>query len=1309
MPTPYEIKDTELIETPVLLFDCTLANGAAERWSTHQVSFGGGAYAARVLDHNVFDLRSGAEDGIDMVSKVSLTLANANSYFSQLEQSAGLKGARLEVRFVFFNLLTGQPASDAVTLFRGLASAPEELTESLCRLSFANRLSPQRVLMPNVRIQKRCPWIFPSTAEQRLEGITGLDRGKYSPFFRCGYSADQSEGVGNLDAGGQPYTSCSYTRAACEQRGMFNQDSRNQSTARFGGMGFVPASILVRGAGEGGLRVSDPVENEARYNDFVPMIYGTAWYQPPLVFARNDGNLTRMEVLLGLGEIEGVLKVIVNGIEIPVGQSGMNMAGTGWYNVVNRGTRNGGFNLDFTNGAGQPVGDPYGSLAYASVVVPNRVSDGKRLPSIQVLAQGLRVSRFDAEGGYLDEAFTANPAWVLLDLLRRAGWEINELDAASFASAAAYCEETVSTFDIHGNPVDIARYLTNVVMRKRRSAAEMIRGIRNAAGLALSYGPGGRLRIQPESKIALTHPVKPAGSNATQQLFGGWPAYEFGPGSILRRESGAPAIRFWSRSNADSPNRFTLEFQDAFNEYQQDSLSIVDVEDATRVGQEIAASYHALGTANFDQAARILRQQLDKSLRGNRYVEFETSVKALGIRPGDLITLSYPKEGYTRQLFRVLRVQPKTNYATVTLTAQIHDENWYLQPGLAGGGNRRQANAGLGVPRPLVGAELDAGGEQRFGITELVRETSDGRSELALRVEFQPPAKPQATAAGIPIVDLTPDVFTTGGSIQGGQSLYYAVAALDADGRESKLSFVVRAPISAGTNTNRVQLKGLSFSSSTASFAVYRGPNPQQLLRLANAVPLAATFTDTGAAPGLVGPPDEDFATANFYWRLEVQPEIVANQFSPSTIGNSALNMATGSMEGLPVRITRGRGRGQERTILTNSPTAVAVTPAWDITPDATSYFVIAEAGWKYAAGSATSPVEFEVPNREGETVQVLGLAANVNGQESPAELAPLTRWQLGGAGAGGGSGPDNGLPPEPGYAFRLLGDGSVELTAVGFPTLQNTRGIMGGTLTLHYWNELNASPALALDAAILDTVATTLVLNEAAAGLTPDAILQVDQELMRVTAISPDGLTLTVERGALESNAAAHPAAVKVYRLERGIFVAPFVKGFFGSPASLKYSFPVYLPDARIAASEFFVTNSYGDGSTTAFALTQNTAAGMRTGSGGQLTLQFDGPLAIGSNLTPALIAERAQSILAVTALVADPPTGGQVEVRVLRNGETYADLVIPENATAAMPVTGFGKAPLLEGDRITIDILNVPPSDFGTPGRDLTVALRR
>ncbi len=57
-------------------------------------------------------------------------------------------------------------------------------------------------------------------------------------------------------------------------------------------------------------------------------------------------------------------------------------------------------------------------------VVPNRVADGRALPRIEVLLEGMKVSRFGLNGGYLDEAFTNNPAWVLLDVLRRSGWPV---------------------------------------------------------------------------------------------------------------------------------------------------------------------------------------------------------------------------------------------------------------------------------------------------------------------------------------------------------------------------------------------------------------------------------------------------------------------------------------------------------------------------------------------------------------------------------------------------------------------------------------------------------------------------------------------------------------------------------------------------------------------------------------------------------------------------------------------------------------------------------------------------------------------
>ena len=158
------LKEQEILETPLLLFECELRNGQTKYWCTHGVTHGGQDYDVRVLRHNVFEMNAASSEGIDTVSRVSLTLANADSYFSQIDRNIGWKGAKLTVHFLFFDLKSGVAASESEVLFRGVANPPDEITESHCRLSFTNRLALQRVLLPSVRIQRRCPWIFPADA-----------------------------------------------------------------------------------------------------------------------------------------------------------------------------------------------------------------------------------------------------------------------------------------------------------------------------------------------------------------------------------------------------------------------------------------------------------------------------------------------------------------------------------------------------------------------------------------------------------------------------------------------------------------------------------------------------------------------------------------------------------------------------------------------------------------------------------------------------------------------------------------------------------------------------------------------------------------------------------------------------------------------------------------------------------------------------------------------------------------------------------------------------------------------------------------
>jgi hypothetical protein len=617
-----------------------------------------------------------------------------------------------------------------------------------------------------------CPWRFPATAAQRLEAVDGGEaKGKYSPFFRCGYSPDQPNGAGNLN-GAVPFTACSFTRSDCEQRGMFNIDTSGRTTGRFGGIEYVPPTILVRGAGQKNSQISAVQDNTARYNDFVPLVYGTQWHVPDVVFSRNDGNLTRIEVLLGMGEIAGILKVLVNDIEIPRGVNGTNMTSTGWYNLVSAGTRNGSQNFNFTDGHGAALGDPYGSMAYLSIVVPNRINNGTSIPAIQVLMQGLKLWQFDTSGNFAGERFSNNPAWVLLDVLMRSGYDLNEVDAGSFARAAAYAGESITVTDPLAGSIQLPRFQCEFALKARRSAGDLIRSIRNGSRLYLILNTSGFLEARVENTFALQQPVLPAGSNATAHYNGGWPAYEFDAASIARNQDGSASVKLSSRGAQDTPNRLSIEFQDSFNQYQQDSLSLGDADDADLCGQQVAAGWDAVGISTFNQATRMLLLGLNRSIEGNLFIEFETSVKALGLMPGDLITVTYLKENLERTPFRITKITPGGSFRTAVITGQLHDDAWYSDTitGITGGLGR-QSGRGSGLPAPVTGTVADANGVLQLGITEAEVAGSDGSANIELGVSFTGPSG-QIGKLPAPLIGLAPAVSTSGGTLAGGQNYF---------------------------------------------------------------------------------------------------------------------------------------------------------------------------------------------------------------------------------------------------------------------------------------------------------------------------------------------------------------------------------------------------------------------------------------------------------------------------------------------------------------------------------------------------------
>lgn len=1297
-----DLKNREETHTPLLLFECTLPDGAEERWCTHRVSADGQEYEPRVLRHTGFEMRLGAEDGLDHGNRLTLTLSNVDGRISQIDGSTGWRGARLRVRFGFFDLASGGPVTELAAVFAGIANPVEEITEKDARLSFVNRLSVQRLQVPQLRIQSRCPWRFPANREEREEAVSGGPAGRYSQFYRCGYSPDVAGGTGNTD-GTEPFTACGYTREDCRQRGMFGQDSQGRETARFGGFAFLPSGLLVRAHGARESQWSEPLDGRARPNDAVPQVYGTAWIEAPVVFARNDGNLTHCEVLAGLGPIEGIRKVIANGVEIPLADDGRDMSGTGWYRLLTRGERAGGFNTDFADGDGKPLGDPHGSLACLALVVPNQIVERGKLPKVEVLIDGLRLPRHDAEGRLVDVAFTRNPAWVLLDLFRSAGWKEEEIDLASFYQTAQYCDEFVPLRGPEGEEIEGPRYEINLALIRRRSLSEVVRGIRTSAGLMITLDAAGRLSLRPETTIGRQHPQKGVFSNAAEPVDGGWPAYEFGDGAagisgILRRGSGESSFRIYRKSSGELPNRLTAEFADAFRNYEPDVLSLVDFEDAQLQGCEVSAPLGALGLPHFDQAARVLRRQIQKNIRGNQYIEFETSVQAFGLRPGDIIAVTHRKEGFSRALFRVLKVTAGLNFESARITAQRHEDGWYEQ---AAGESFAGAMEGLrngGVPFSIAGRRMSAGAGEEFE-TEETGAAGEGGVEIAVR--FTPPEKPALAGPRPPVVGLVPEIESGAGSLPGGRTLYYALTAVSADGSESASSFVIEARLPAGVDGYAVGLKGIRLDPLAAGMRVYRGASPSRLRRIAEGLPADGRFVDGGLESSVIPIPDSNFDHARFAWRFELVPPTQADTYGAAAIGSTALGLQPDEYKGASVRILEGRGAGQERTIVGHSETEIQVSPPWRVPPDSTSVFAVAESGWRPAGVTRSDEIRFVAPAGYGSAIQVLGLAVSGRGAESPESEALVGRHELGVAGAG-----DMDVPPMPDFGISAHGQGTFVVSGIGFPTLTNTRTIRTGTLTVHYWNELESpSPwQLAVELGEPDEV----VRLASSAPVQQGDLLQIDRELVRVLEVWGAGAELLVERGAHETAAVSHASGCKVYPLRRLTSVLAFSKGLFGSPASGSYSRRIELPNARIAAAEFYVTNERGASPTAAMAFTMTEDGGLRTMAGGQYMFQYDGELAVMESISPPLVVEATRAVRDLLARVERAPLGAPVTVRVSVDGEEYAELVIPPGGVEAESVSCFDLPPLREGSLVSVSVVSVGTAPDSYPGRGLTVTMR-
>lgn len=750
LTTIHAAKELEVGYQPLLLVDIgPFDDGAMLYLSTENLdstdggfSYDGRDYKPRIKNQDPGSIQAISDNGIVQSPSVSLMLADADNFLwstYEYPDDRGFKGTKIVFRFVFWDAGTETFSSDGEELdtriiFSGICNPPARDAGTLT-LTAGNLLNMTRTFLPAVRIQRRCPWVFPTRKSDRKLACYDED----SEFYECGYSPDITVGDqyddpenldvhpdarGNFETESTPFTDCGGTWDECIARmgdsGLatrandatplqIEQDTQERRTGRFGGIHFDPPdgwrgrSFATGDQDEG---INNP--NDGKYNDFFPMVLGQSFVEPPVMNVLGEANSTRFECVIGVGQIHDdiatpgpVEAVIVNDFLIPHISQSTGHDGLLAWSWVNHGGRDGYCNR---NALYDGAGDPYGSLATIMVVVHRKMHDSTGVPKVRVLTRGPKLREWDDTGDptAFTRAWSMNPAWITAEILTWAPWTAETLKLQTFNAEAAYCLPDVTYTNYSGEEAVHDRYQCGITLRERRSVADILRVV--LAGYKALLRPNktdGKLELLIKKTLADQQPAPIAGSNydepvisanAAEEEADGYVAYHFNESNILRVD-GVPSLRIEQRPITDTPNRLACAFQDQDYFFTNDTLVKIDLEDVGRAKQEVAGSVAVEGVVNWDQAARAIETTFAENFRANPrsgangkndtggswMFEWVSTARAVHLSVGDIVGLTFPKYGLeTMQLLRVMALQPSANYETVRIRALWHEDDWYL-------------------------------------------------------------------------------------------------------------------------------------------------------------------------------------------------------------------------------------------------------------------------------------------------------------------------------------------------------------------------------------------------------------------------------------------------------------------------------------------------------------------------------------------------------------------------------------------------------------------------------------------------------
>jgi len=789
------------------------------------------------------------------------------------------------------------------------------------------------VRQPFFILENRCPLHFPANAAERAQAgdpgskfcmynPAGTGAAVFGPVGNLG-PANHTNSYGQLVTDGSGYyILCEFIRSnpsdptvGCMARlgnaattsvapdGDLGHDQAGHWTGGFAGIEWSPGTYYTDAKNfvSNSKIPTFSFLNAAILGQYANLVYGQQLINAKVATIVESGNDTKIEAVIYSGEhdLGYVPFPVVNGVEVNRFGHGAVDKSLGWdwandgSNTSTGGRRGTMLRFDGWNdrqSGFSALGDPFGSLCRMGIVVYKDLFTGFGTPTVQVRTIGPKVAVFANQTAYslIGAPANSNPAWVLLDILNLSNWQYQEVNMQTFIDSAAICDLPVSYITSTGGSSTHSQYKCQFSLESRKTAAEVLAGVLRCCNGYLYWNQAGQLCMGINQTLADQQSSPVAGSNYNTAVSSihadgsggtGYAAYLFDETTINLK-----TVEFEQNATVMTPNRININFQDEDNSFVVDSLNEVDPYSVARAGGAlnpggavIDETLNVMGISNFDQAIRVANVYIAErqygneggDARGTRIISFDTTVRCESLRVGHLVLYSSQAYGIVRQMFRVLKIQPSTNFQTAKVTIQWHNDLWYTfaygqnpqafysNPGTSrnpGPPRTWQPNYETpNVPAANVYPDLTAT-EGNFGLAEIDGLDAKGNPLIQLQLSGMLPINQISAGAIQPPRVPTQATLGSGGSIPAGKIIYIKLCSIDAFGNYSTASQTITSPLTTGSNT--ITINNIGWPAGAVDYDLFAGYDHFSITEQ-NSGPVASSITFGSMANiRTYGPPD---------------------------------------------------------------------------------------------------------------------------------------------------------------------------------------------------------------------------------------------------------------------------------------------------------------------------------------------------------------------------------------------------------------------------------------------------------------------